>query len=251
VTDERWLVRWPETSSPALRLVCFGHAAAGAAGFRSWARVVPPHIEVSAVRLPGRESRVRETPYDDVQAVVGAALPALEDALEAPFALFGHCSGGLIAFELARELARRGRPSPLLLAVAGQVAPRAHAVPAEHRALDLRERLRRLGADESDAIMSSERLFSALEPAIAADFRMVDAYAYRPAPPLAAPIAVFAAARHESAESLVASGWAAETTAGCDVRVLDADHLFGGGAWSELAAAVAFEAERRADEAWE
>jgi surfactin synthase thioesterase subunit len=248
VSSDAWLVRWPESSSPAARLVCIGHAAAGASAFRTWSQVVPPHVEVSALRLPGRESRLREAPFDDLDALVDAALPALEEALEPPFALFGHCSGGLIAFELARELARRGRPQPLLLAVAGQVAPSAHAIPPEVRSLGLRERLELMGAT-GDAVMRNDQLFAALEPAIAADFRMVDGYAYRPGAPLDSAIAVFVGTREQTAKDLAAPAWAAETRAGCDVRLLEAGHFFDGEAWRELALAVSNEVELRVDEA--
>jgi medium-chain acyl-[acyl-carrier-protein] hydrolase len=245
----RWLIRWPESSSPAARLVCFGHAAAGASAFRTWSEVVPAHIEVSAVRLPGRESRLREAPIDDIHELVAAALPALVDALEPPYALFGHCSGGLVAFELARALAGAGHPAPVLLAVASQVAPSAHAIPPEARALDLRARLELMGAGE-DAIMSNDQLFAALEPAIAADFRLVDRYVYRPGPRLGCPLAVFIGSRQETAEDLAVPAWAGETAAGCDVRLLEAGHFFRGEAWGELALAVSYEVELRADE-WE
>ncbi|HCG01783.1 MAG TPA: hypothetical protein DEV93_14730 [Chloroflexi bacterium] len=60
------------------------------------------------MRPPGRESRVGETPYTEMEALVAAAVDALLPLLDRPFALFGHCSGDLVAFEFARL--RRARP---------------------------------------------------------------------------------------------------------------------------------------------
>lgn len=238
----RWLVRWPRTAPAAARLVCFGHAGAGASTFRAWTQAVPEALEVCAVRLPGRESRRREPPFDDMRALVGAMAPALlEGGLEPPYALFGHCSGALVAFELARALARLGHPPPVLLAVAAQPPPRLQRSSDEERAADVRDRLRWLGATD-EAILDNESFFAVLRPAVVADFRILDGYAYAPGPPLAAPIAVFAPA----GERAGADGWAQETSAGAAVLPVAGGHFFEGDAWRGLALAVAAEVERRA-----
>jgi medium-chain acyl-[acyl-carrier-protein] hydrolase len=231
-----WLVRWPRTAAPAVRLVCFAHAGAGASRFRRWATAVPERVEVCAVRLPGRESRLWEPALRGMDELVAAALPALAEALEPPFALFGHCLGALIAFELARELARLRRPRPLLLAAAGQVAPSRHAVPPDERASDPRERLRRQAASD-DPVLVSDRLYDAVRPTIEADFRLVDGYTYRPAPALDVPLAIFAGGAGDPA----AAAWARETRAGCVVRALPAEPPLGDEAWSRLGLAVAAE----------
>src|SRR4051794_36920377 len=98
------------------RLFCLPHAGGGAAAFRRWADGMAAAVEVVAVQPPGRETRFREPPFTDWRSLV----VSLADALPAdrPFALFGHSLGALLAFELARELRRRGGPPPDHLFVA-------------------------------------------------------------------------------------------------------------------------------------
>jgi medium-chain acyl-[acyl-carrier-protein] hydrolase len=245
VSEPRWLVRWPRAAPAAVRLVCFGHAGAGASAYRAWAQGVPEavqaSVEVCAVRLPGRESRRREPPFEDMRTLVAAMAPALLESLDPPYALFGHCSGALVAFELARALARLGHPPPVVLAVAAQPPPRLQRSSDEERAADVRDRLRWLGATD-EAILDNEAFFSVLRPAVMADFRILDGYAYVPGPPLAAPIAVFAPA----GERAGADGWAGETAAGATVLPVAGGHFFEGEAWHGLGLAVAAEVERRA-----
>ncbi|HYZ77785.1 MAG TPA: alpha/beta fold hydrolase [Gaiellaceae bacterium] len=241
--EPKWLVRWPRSDDPAVRLICFGHAGAGASAYRAWSEVAPPAIEVCAVRLPGRESRLREPAFDDVHELVPAALPWLAEGLEPPFALFGHCSGALVAFELARELRRRAGPQPLVLIAADQVAPSLQASVGRDRGLDVRERVTRLGGT-SDTILENDTLFAKLVPTLVADFRLADEYEYRPEPPLESPIVVVPAAGEGSDDNPGIHEWARETEAGLEVRRLAADHFFRDEAWLDLARTVVGEIER-------
>ena len=47
---------------PRARLLCLPPAGAGAQFFRGWSDALPDGVEVLALRLPGRESRLREAP---------------------------------------------------------------------------------------------------------------------------------------------------------------------------------------------
>src|SRR5438132_14037878 len=64
-----------------VRLFCFPHAGSGVAQFYPWAHLLPTHIELRAVQLPGRESRQREAPFrsvgEAIQPIVEALLPPL------------------------------------------------------------------------------------------------------------------------------------------------------------------------------
>jgi medium-chain acyl-[acyl-carrier-protein] hydrolase len=236
----KWLVWWRHEERPALRLVCIGQAGAGAAAFRRWGEWIPAGLEPIAVRLPGRESRLRERPIDDVGRLVDELVPHLEPLLDEPLALFGHCAGALIAFELARGLRRLGLPSPVRLLVASQAAP---SVKEELRdasngvRLDLRTRLERLGGTDA-TILRNPALVALLEPAIAADFRLSDEYRYRPEAPLELPIDVFAGAGDEHLDEGPLLAWREETSSDFELTVLDADHFFTGDAWRALAVEV-------------
>src|SRR6266498_4059298 len=92
-----WVVTLRQTIKPRLRLFCFPYAGAGASIFRPWRNNVLPEVELCIIQLPGRESRILEKPFYQMDHLVLALehifLPYLDDL---PFAFFGHSMGSLI-----------------------------------------------------------------------------------------------------------------------------------------------------------
>ncbi|NEQ98651.1 MAG: putative thioesterase, partial [Cyanothece sp. SIO2G6] len=57
----KWLVSLGQHQpQPKLSLFCFSPAGAGATFFRQWPALLPHGINLWAIRLPGRETRLRE-----------------------------------------------------------------------------------------------------------------------------------------------------------------------------------------------
>jgi medium-chain acyl-[acyl-carrier-protein] hydrolase len=234
----RTLVWW---TGPAddLNLFCVPFAGAGAAPFRRWVASVPAGVGVAGLRFPGRESRLREPPVGEVDELVEIAARAVEPHLRAPYALFGQCSGAIVAFELVRLLRRENRPLPRRLVVAAQSAPHSKTErrdPAARKDVD--ELLRQLGGTDAE-VLDQTGLLALVKPALEADFALIDRYRYRPEPRLEVPITAIRGRddAHVSESRLL--GWEKETAAGFELVTLDADHLFSGEAWSRLAEAVA------------
>src|SRR5262245_29487970 len=119
----RWLVRPRPNVSARLRLVCLPYAGGGASLFRLWPEGLPAVVEVCAIQLPGRETRLREPAHRHVGPLVVELAEALARSLEPPLAIFGHSMGALIGFELARQMRRRGMNGPQLLIASGRGAP--------------------------------------------------------------------------------------------------------------------------------
>jgi len=90
VVESPWVVRWTQPDEVRLRLWCLGRAGAGATPFRAWEELVGPGVELCAVRLPGRENRVREPPLSSAAAIVEELSPVVAGDAGTPFALFGH-----------------------------------------------------------------------------------------------------------------------------------------------------------------
>lgn len=237
VVETPWVVRWTQPDEAHFRLYCLGRAGAGATPFRPWEELVGPGVELRAVRLPGRENRIREAPLSSAAAVVEELVEVVADEAETPFALFGHCFGALVMFELARALRHRGLPSPAALFVGEQIAPATVGPPGDGELTrdDLLLRLEELGGTDAK-LLGSEEFLALMEPALHADFRLADTYAYEPGPPLDTPISVLAAAEREDVDPLVA--WRAETTRAFTLRLLRGDGLL-----AEIGRAVAAELE--------
>lgn len=91
------------------KLICIHHAGGGASAYISWQEKFGDSIDVLPVQLPGRENRISEPLIRDMDE---AATKIADDIIPfirgCRFAVFGHSMGGLIAFELACELEKRG-----------------------------------------------------------------------------------------------------------------------------------------------
>src|SRR5262245_37517487 len=108
-----WFLVQPARAESRFRLFCFPYAGGGATVFHGWATQLPGAVEVHAARLPGRGTRLREPSATSMSELVGPLIEALEPMLgDGAYGFFGHSMGGRIAFELAREVVRRGLRLP-------------------------------------------------------------------------------------------------------------------------------------------
>jgi medium-chain acyl-[acyl-carrier-protein] hydrolase len=211
-----------------VRLVCLPFAGGGAGAFRTWADALPLTVEVCAVQPPGRETRFREPPYARLAPLVAALADVLPPLFDVPVVLYGHSLGALAAFELARELRRRGGPVPAQLIVSGRVAP---DVPPRPRPLhtlpgaEFRAELRRLNGTPA-AVLDNDELMAAFLPVLRADFAAHETYEYREEPPLDCPILAVTGAADTLAPPDQLDGWRRHTRAAFEARVLPGDHFF-------------------------
>lgn len=124
-----------EVGDPALRLFCLPPLGADAPAFQNWSELMDPRIEVVAGRLPGRQAEQLAAPAVPFAQRVTEQLveTTMQRAGDAPYALFGHGTGALLAYDLARALVQFGKP-PTHLLVSGQAAPHTgRATDAAHR----------------------------------------------------------------------------------------------------------------------
>lgn len=108
---------------PRFRLFCLPYAGGWPGVFRPWAQRLPAGVELLAVRLPGRESRLFERPCSDWSRLTADVVEALRPLLEVPFVLFGHSFGGMLGYEVARVLRREGTNTLQALIVSGCRCP--------------------------------------------------------------------------------------------------------------------------------
>jgi medium-chain acyl-[acyl-carrier-protein] hydrolase len=229
------LVCFEPQPAASVDLVCIPWAGAGAAPFHSWSSVCAPSIELVAVRRAGRERRLREAPMDDVADVVAELADGLTGSGSRSIVLFGHCVGGIIAFELARELRARGSRRLRRLVVFGTPAPSAWRPPPADG--DLVTQLRREGLTD-ESLFANTPIFEMLRPGIEADLRLGRGYVYRGGPPLDVPITLLVSPA-ESQQRRWLPGWAVESSADTVAHVLPQGNLYPTGSWLELASAVA------------
>lgn len=189
-----WLQVFKPQREARLRLLCFPYAGGGASLFRAWAAAAPPEVEICAVQLPGRESRLSHPPLD---GLAERLLPALAEQVlplfDRPLAFFGYSMGALIGYDLARHLRDRAGREPAALAVAAYQAPHLpyRAAPIHHLPdEEFIARLRLIGGTPS-AVLDNPEFMELMLPALRADFKLCETYRHLPGPPLACPVTAF------------------------------------------------------------
>jgi surfactin synthase thioesterase subunit len=225
---DRWLPRSRRGGDDPVRLFCLPYAGGGASIFRRWSEEFPPGIEVCPIHLPGREGRLAEPAFTDVKPLVARLADVLDPYLDRPFALFGHSMGAVIGFELARQLARRGQPTPAHLFVSASRAPQLprrgepiHALP-EPAFLDA---LRRM-AGTPELVLRDAELVQLMLPALRADFELVETYRYQAGPALSCPISAFGGAGDDLVRWSELASWAELTGGPFAIRMLPGNHFF-------------------------
>jgi medium-chain acyl-[acyl-carrier-protein] hydrolase len=151
----------------------------------------------------------------------------LRPYLDLPFAFFGHSMGALIAFELARHLARRQARGPMHLFVSGRAAPQLpdEGPPIHHREYEaFVEELRHLNGTPAEVLQNPE-LLELLLPRLRADFALCETYRCPAGPPLRCPLTAFGGLEDDvTREELRA--WESQTVGPFTLQLFPGDHFF-------------------------
>jgi surfactin synthase thioesterase subunit len=237
---ESWLMRPKPNARARVRLFCLPFAGGGASTYYRWPQAFARDVEICAVQLPGRESRLFEPRIRSATALAQAVADAIMPYLDLPFALFGYSMGALLAFETARALRRRHAP-PTHLFVAAMHAPHVpSAVPplANLPEEELLNAIRHHYQPPEDALRIPE-LRDLFLPVLRDDMALVDGYAYQPEPPLSCGIDAYVGDRDRSTPVGAAERWRDHTVAPFTLNVLPGGHFFHDEALSVLRRQIA------------
>ena len=106
-----------------LTLIALAHAGGSAKALVHFRRHLPANIELRPVDLPGRGSRFSQPLMAARAPLIEKLATELASTVHQPYALFGHSLGGMLSFELAHALMRRGCAAPQALCIAAAPAP--------------------------------------------------------------------------------------------------------------------------------
>jgi medium-chain acyl-[acyl-carrier-protein] hydrolase len=171
---------------PGAALAAYGvaHTGAGGAVWHPVAMALPDTVELSGIRLPGRESRVTARHHRSVDAAAREVAALVATGRRRPVLLIGSCSGAFIALAAAGLLenaAAGGAPVAGLLvarqAVPEQVTVAGEAPPTDRDSSRLRDWLRLHQLTPPD-ILDDAEAFEFFEPLLRADVSMVDGFRY-------------------------------------------------------------------------
>jgi surfactin synthase thioesterase subunit len=224
--DSEWFISTDPRPDAQVRVVAFPSAGGGCAAFTPYAHWLPEWIELNTLNLPGRQARFTEPLRSDLEGLVTELVDACAQ-VTGRYLMFGYCSGALLAYLVACELAERELPGPRRLVVGSYPAPHRVRPPvlAELSSVDFWKVLIDNAAVPIELAAYVE-LRTLCEPVLRADFALVAGYRHRTRLPLPTPITVLHGEHDEALAPEDVSGWSECTAAGIDVRHVDAGHWF-------------------------
>jgi surfactin synthase thioesterase subunit len=227
VVNRKWVVKPRPVADPTLRVICFPHVGAGASVFNDWADQLPSGAELCAIRFPGRENRLDEPLLVDLPRLLSRLGTVLAPLFDRPFVLFGHCSGSIIAFALARWLRAKGRPQPALLVVSSIEAPAVqtgepplHRLPRE----ELFARVARFGGMPPE-VLGDPEMMEMFEAILRADTQLVESAQYVDEPGLDVSLAVVGGRYDRIVRFESMAAWRWETTKHFSLHLLPIGHF--------------------------
>ncbi|MBO6636947.1 MAG: thioesterase [Roseitalea sp.] len=221
-----WVHKPKPNSVARSRLFCIPFAGGSASVFQNWPEGLPGQIEVCALQMPGRQSHASAAPFNRMSPLVHAMCDALRDLLDLPYAIFGNCTGSLIAYEVAVRMGALDlRPPDQLIVSCSRAAhlpdrdAPIHALPRD----ELRAELDRLGGTPEQVIAHPELLDLVL-PVLRADFELAETYRHRERPALSVPIHALYGQDDPIVSPEEVEGWGVLTDAGFSMKALPGGH---------------------------
>ncbi|MET0454832.1 MAG: alpha/beta fold hydrolase [Mycobacterium sp.] len=228
----------------SVELVCFHHAGGGAASFHPLRRALATagvDAHVTAVTLPGRESRRTETRHRDGMACVRAMFDELDDVLSRPHVLLGHSMGALLAYFLAQQRIARALRAPEAVVVASCRPPHQPPPLIDVLALgdhELAVELARYGGMPKEVLSHPEWL-ALLMPTIRDDLSICQTDWPSWEPPLPCPLYVIGGGEDAMVPRESLAEWVGYSALSQPVRQITGDHFLFRSPTRELVAEIA------------
>ncbi len=213
--SSKWIQFAVRNPPRPIRLFCFPHAGGGASAFHSWEANLPETVQVCAVQLPGRETRLSEPRYTEFNDVLSVIQAELQAWLDLPYAVFGHSMGALLAFDWVRRIQSSGGRQPEFVYLSGRSAPESsldtdmlHQLPDDEFIEKLSTRYQGIPRE----VIEEPELRSVFLPTLRADVSIVESYRFHPGPPLDCPLTVCAGVEDATVAYSDLVRWKRQTT---------------------------------------
>jgi medium-chain acyl-[acyl-carrier-protein] hydrolase len=226
--DSPWIVTLKRNVEAQMSFWCFPYAGATAHVYRSWADGLPNNMEVHAIQLPGRGSRLAEPAFLRIPPLIELLASETASLLDRPFAFFGHSLGAMIGFELASHLARFHGLMCSRLFVSGCRAPQYF-----HNGRDIHKlsqdafvhELRRFGGTP-DELLRDEELMRISLPALRSDFELFETHRHARGEPLGCGITAFGGLDDDEVPQAQLEAWSLHTKAQFACHMRPGGHFF-------------------------
>lgn len=228
VDPGKWFLVPRPSRAPRLRIFCIPFLGGLGSVFSGWVRHLPEEIELQALQLPGRPPRHAEAPHSLYPELVDALRDALAPRLDAPYAIYGHSLGALLAFGLTYALREAGAPAPEHLFLAAYPAPHLHNPVGDIAGLpepQFIEGLKRLRGIPEQVLADSE-LLNVFLPSLRAEIALLNSYVHEARAPLAVPATILGGTHDHVVTAAEIDAWRRHFAGPVEVREIDGGHYF-------------------------
>jgi medium-chain acyl-[acyl-carrier-protein] hydrolase len=143
-----------------------------------------------------------------------------------PYALLGHSLGGVLAYEVARQLRAAGAPLPLRLCIVASPAPHVPRREVVHRLPEAAFVDKVVGyGGVPQEVLDSEEMLALVLPIVRNDFKLLEQYAGG-LDPVPIPISVFGGLDDHAVPAADLLAWSAQTTKSFRCRFYPGGHFF-------------------------
>ncbi len=212
-------------------IYCFHHAGGGSSTYKSWRKLVPKHVVINLIQLPGREERASEAWPSSMKAaaIQIADLIKTQETKESNFSLYGHSMGAIIAHSVCKELVS-SRLAPAHLIVAAHAAPHLPREPINQIENSDKTFLQMIQAKYggiSDEIFSYPELLTLSATVLRNDLRLLDSIDDKEKiVSLDVPLTVFYGKEDSTVSLGELRAWASHTTHPLKLKRFPGGHFF-------------------------
>ncbi|MDA1578604.1 thioesterase II family protein [Bacillus tropicus] len=161
-------------------LFCFPYAGGSGSIYSKWKNYLHPSIELKPIQYAGRGIRFQEDCYDDMNHAVNDILEYIYEVIgNCDYAFFGHSMGGLIAYELCKEIESRNLNAPVHIFLSGVKPPN---FIREQKVSNLPEKefkdvILNLNGTPKE-ILNNQQLMDIFIPILRSDFKLIEEYKF-------------------------------------------------------------------------
>ncbi len=119
---KNWFMPIKTVANPTQNIICFPWGGGAASAFMPW-RQLKSAVNIWALKLPGRESRIDEPLLTSAQECVDNILPALPFEFTLPTLFYGHSMGAGLAMHTYEKLHKRQSSLPKKIIASGRMPP--------------------------------------------------------------------------------------------------------------------------------
>lgn len=224
--SKKWINHNTNNENAKLNIFCFPHAGSSSTFFAGWVRYFSDDVNIYPVQYPARDNRMSEPMPQSLFELAEKMVDESMELFEKPFIFVGHCSGSIVAYEVAEYLRKKTGKSSKYMFVSASVAPEDYKLKSTKNLSDAMF-FKYYNYPDYEK-QKDDPLFKFFLPVIRMDFALCERYRYKEYDPLDCPIFAFAGSEDKAVGNPEnVNVWKKYTTSSeFGRKVYDGDHFY-------------------------